>query len=103
LSANETTLAALVALLPDGLDDRCCIFAARPWHAGSAAAAVVVDEDFKPPTEIKESGLDYFLEVAVANEVLEAIANRQASPADRCDLLIYYAENDAYPNWIYKR
>jgi len=50
-----------------------------------------------------ESLKTHFLEVDVANEVLEAIANRQASPADRCDLLIYYAENDAYPNWIYER
>ncbi|MFN5046743.1 hypothetical protein [Roseateles sp.] len=96
-------LGTLIDSLPSGLDDGLCIFAAKPWSATSPAVAVQLDGEFKPPKEISEQGLVYFLEVHVANETLEVFGDRQPSSIEKRDLLIFYAENDAFPGWVYAR
>jgi hypothetical protein len=96
-------LGTLIDCLPGGLDDRLCIFAAKPWSTTSPAAAVRLDDEFKPPHGVLEQGLVYFLEVHVANEVLEVFGDRQPSAMEKLDLLIFYAENDAFPEWVYAR
>jgi hypothetical protein len=96
-------LGNLIDLLPDGLDDSLCIFAAKPWTGTSAAAAVQLDAAFKPPKEIEDRGLIYFLEVHVANEALEVFGDRPPTGTEKRDLLIFYAENDAFPGWVYRR
>ena len=89
--------------LPNGLDDGLCILAVKPWSATSLAEAVQLDEEFKPPVEAVAKGLVYFLEVHVANETLEVFAERPPTAIEELDLLIIYAENDAFPDWIYAR
>jgi hypothetical protein len=96
-------LGTFIDRLPGGLDDRLCIFAAKPWSATSPAVAVHLDDDFKPPKEVLEQGLVYFLEVHVANETLEVFGDRQPSATEKQNLLIFYAENDAFPDWVYAR
>lgn len=96
-------LGTLIDRLPSGLDDRLCIFAAKPWSATSLAVAIQLDDKFKPPKEVMEQGLIYFLEVHVANEALEVFGSRPPSEAEKRDLLIFYAENDAFPGWVYAR
>lgn len=96
-------LGTLLDRLPGGLDDRLCIFAAKPWSATSPAVAVQLDDEFKPPKEVLEQGLVYFLEVHVANETLEVFGDRQPSATEKRNLLIFYAENDAFPDWVYAR
>lgn len=96
-------IGTLIDRLPGGLDDRLCIFAAKPWSAASPAVAVSLDDEFKPPKEVLELGLAYFLEVHAANEALEVFGDRPPSEAEKRNLLIFYAENDAFPDWVYAR
>ena len=75
-----------------------------PWTADSEARVVVVDEEGRIPPDALSDGFEYFLEASVALEVLEVPRHRQTKPTteDACRLLIYYAENDAHPDWAYK-
>jgi hypothetical protein len=50
-----------------------------------------------------DRGFEYFLEVYLANELLESFGSKCRSVAERRDLIIHYAENDAYPDWIFDR
>jgi hypothetical protein len=55
----------------------------------------------KVPQEVRAAGYEYFLEIHVAKEVLAVLGSRQAAPDDQVRLLMFYAENDAYPDWAY--
>ena len=81
------TLIEAVEQLPE-LNVESTIYAALPWTAGSETVVIPEPEAGVPP-----SGLKYFLEVAIAREVLESLAN--ASSEYRCSRLIAYAMNDA--------
>jgi hypothetical protein len=79
-----------------------CIFARKPWTAESEAVAALLGKDFRVP-DLAVRGLVYFLEVPLIKEVLEVFGDRPASKKEKLNLLIFYAENDAYPDWVYKR
>jgi hypothetical protein len=53
-------------------------------------------------TELTHDNLEYFLEVFVAKEVCEVFGTRRPAAQDVARLLVFYAENDAYPNWVYR-
>jgi hypothetical protein len=80
-----------------------CIFARKPWTAESEAIAALLGKDFRVPLELSARGLAYFLEVFLIKEVLEVFGDRPACQKERLKLLIFYAENDAYPDWVYQR
>lgn len=61
------------------------------------------DENFGIPTDVKEAGFSYFLEIFVAREVLEVLEGKPSTSEERVRLLIYYADNDAYPEWVHQR
>jgi len=84
-----------------GLSDELCIFARRPWSINSEAEVGALDDGTHIPERITDRGLEYFLEVSTAKEVLTAFGERLVSPEEKQRLLVYYAENDAYPDWIY--
>jgi hypothetical protein len=94
-------LEKLLDALPE-LPEEECILARKPWTHASEAITAPLGEDFRVPTKLTEVGLEYFLEVHVAKEVLEVLGDRPASREKRLELLIFYAENDAYPSWVYK-
>lgn len=87
----------------ENLDVDSTIFAKPPWLPTSAAQAVVLDETYKTPTEIDQAGLEYFLEVHVAKEVLGVFGQRSVTQDEKFRLLSFYAENDAYPDWVYEK
>jgi hypothetical protein len=71
-----------------------------PWTADAEARVVALDEESRLPPDALSDGLKYFLETEVALEVLDGLRNRRIiSTEDACSLLLYYAENDAYPEW----
>ena len=84
------------------LDDLVCIFARRPWSLETEAEICPLESDWRVPASISARGLEYFLEVSVAQEVLEAFGGRTPTTDQRRSLLIYYAENDAYPRWLHE-
>ena len=48
-----------------------------------------------------DAGFKYFLGVSTAREVLEVFQGREPSLEEKIDCLLYYAENDAFPGWVY--
>jgi len=84
----------------ESVDDSQCIVAKRPWKPDSEARLVRLTDDYRIPSETTEQGYEYFLEVSVAlNEVLDGL-NSALSSDQRVSAVLYYAENDAFPEWL---
>lgn len=94
------TLAEVLDSL-EALNEDNCIFARKPWRTDALAIVALLTDDFRIPAEMTDEGFEYFLEVHVAKDVLKVFENRQPTPQECRDLLLYYAENDAYPDWVY--
>ena len=93
------TLSEIVANL-HSLDEDLCIIAKRPWSGAADAHVVKLSDDFSVPKEHTSNGFEYFLEVSVARtEALEGIEHR-LSAEQRLAAILFYAENDAYPEWL---
>jgi hypothetical protein len=82
------------------LDDGV-VLARRPWNMNSDAVIAQYEGNFELPKALTDQGFEYFLEVAVAQEVLEVFGSRPSTVQQRRDLVLFYAENDAYPDWVY--
>jgi hypothetical protein len=74
----------------------------KPWTAHAESCVVDLDEESRIPQDASTGGYEYFLEASVAREVLDVLRDRLSkfTTEDACRLLIYYAEKDAYPEWI---
>ena len=91
-------LAEIVSTL-ESADDSLCIVAMRPWTGESEAKLVSLTEDFRIPEEALSAGYEYFLEVSTARD--DVLSGPVAlSGAQRLAAIIYYAEYDAYPEWL---
>lgn len=91
----------------DSLDEESVIYAQEPWGPGSFAMVLPIDEeadDIVVPEEGARLGIKYFLEVSITREVLEATGRFLDPPSveERCELVIYYAANDAWPDWFHE-
>lgn len=86
----------------DAPDQETVLCVKRPWKPDAECIIVPVYEDdqYKVPSHIQEQGYEYFLEVFVVEEVLETPDVKVLSQEDKARVLIYYAENDAYPEWL---
>lgn len=84
----------------ESLSETDVIFAKRPWHLDTAALIGQLDGELRTPREIADRSFEYFIDVPVAREVLDVLKNRRATAEERRDLLLFYAQNDAYPSWI---
>ena len=92
------SLAEIIALL-DTVDDTYCIVARRPWTAAAYAKLIALTDDYRVPADVLADRYEYFLEVSVARE--EVIGNLTTlSPGQRVEACIFYAEHDAYPEWL---
>ncbi|MEQ8694894.1 MAG: hypothetical protein RIC85_06260 [Gammaproteobacteria bacterium] len=82
----------------DRLDGEMTVYARKPWSESSPAIMEVEPIDGALPEAAIREGMQYFLEVFIAREVLEdwelSIPSK-ASIVQRCARLISYAENDA--------
>ncbi|MBZ0237962.1 MAG: hypothetical protein K8M05_36960 [Deltaproteobacteria bacterium] len=81
------------------LDDDATICVRRPWTGDSECTVVAFDG--KLPEHIEAAGFDYFLEVDIALEVLEVFGDREPTLDQKLQLIIFYAENDAFPDWVH--
>lgn len=97
--AQLTTLIEIAAAYKE-LDAEDTIFAKKPW-TGQSEAVVMRDVDGRVPDEAKSLGLDYFLEISITNEFLDAWVDwsrtQGAEPTleQKCQRLIQYATYDA--------
>lgn len=96
-SMNSMRLVEAVERLSK-LDEDATICVRKPWTGD--AECVVISFEGKLPSTTRKAGFEYFLEVDVALEVLEVFGDRRPSLDERLELLIYYATNDAYPDWL---
>lgn len=85
----------------DRMNDDAVIFAKKPWTLASDAEVGLLDADLRVPKTMADRRLEYFLEASVAKEVLEVFGDRKPTIDQRRALLMYYAEYDAYPDWVY--
>ena len=91
-----TLIEAIQNLEP--LDNESTIYAAQPWTESSAALVAPEPASGGRPAEAEKLGLEYFLEVFLAREVLEGwMTNLDAQPTlqEKCARLIQYAITDA--------
>ena len=79
------------------LPEATFICARRPWGPASEARLVPFPDDLRIPDEIKAAGFEYFLEVSTALDVLEGFLTHKPTPEQVTSFVIYYAENDAFP------
>lgn len=84
----------------ESIDDTFCIVAKRPWSEDSEAQVVRLKDDFRVPEEALSGGYEYFLEVSVARDEALGGLGSQLSAEQRLEAIIFYAENDAYPEWL---
>lgn len=90
---------ALVKLA--GLSGDEVVFARPPFSLDSPAIIGSLDSEFNVPREVKADGLEYFLDAATAQEVMEVFGDYNPSHAEISEFLFFYAENDAFPDWVY--
>ncbi|KAB2907698.1 MAG: hypothetical protein F9K40_04830 [Kofleriaceae bacterium] len=83
------------------LDQELAICAKRPWTGDAECVTVMLDRSDKVPTATTDAGFEYLLEVHVALEVLEVFGDREPTLDQKLRLIIFYAENDAFPDWVY--
>ncbi len=84
-----------------GLADELVICARRPWTAESECVVVPEDENYALPQGVLDGGFERFLEATTAIEVLEAMPTHLSSD-ERVRVFIYYAEQDAWPEWMWE-
>lgn len=90
------TLADVATRLRE-FDQTCTIYAAEPWTAASSAIVDYEPDEGGLPREAVRLGLSYFLEIEIANDVVDSWVSTQEQPDDAatCQRLIDYAVNDA--------
>jgi hypothetical protein len=95
-------LQELIAKLNE-LDDDRIICVKQPWSEKAESQLAVPDENLSVPADVKAAGYAYFLEVHVAKEVVGVFGEKSPTLDEVVRLLVHYAENDAYPDWVYSR
>jgi hypothetical protein len=83
------------------VDVDSAICAKKPWNQDSECVVVELDDTLAVPADVEAAGFAYFLEVHVAREVLQVFGDRRPSMVEKVRLLVHYADNDAYPDWVY--
>lgn len=90
-------LQELVATL-EHLNEEHTIYVRRPWTPTSDAQATAT-EDYAIHAQLDAAGLGYFLKVTVAKEAIRALKHEDTVER-RTRLLIHYAQEDSYPDWV---
>lgn len=85
----------------DELNSEMLICARRPWTENADCVVVAPDDRLGVPNEVKTAGYEYFIDVPTAKEVLEVFGDRTPTENEKVALILHYAENDAYPDWVY--
>lgn len=84
------------------LDRETTIFVRRPWTGDAECTVAMLDRGVAIPKEITAAGFEYFLDVFVCHEVLSVFGTRKPTTDEKLRVLIHYAENDAWPDWVYE-
>jgi hypothetical protein len=77
------------------------VMAKKPWRMDSEAVIAQLDAEYRSPKDLRDQGFVYFLDAGTVEEVLGVFKSRPSTAQQRRDLLFYYGENDAFPDWLY--
>lgn len=88
-------------LIYDEFEEEAVLCVRRPWEADADAHVCLLSSDLSLPATVKALGYEYFLEVSVANEVLGVLNEGTPTGDEKLQLLLHYAENDAYREILY--
>lgn len=86
----------------DTLGRERVLFVRRPWGPASECVSEPLTESYGIPSAVRDAGFEYFLEVPTAREVLGVLGQRRSNLDSAVQLLLHYAEHDAYPDWVYR-
>lgn len=75
------------------------IFAQKPWGISSNALIDFLDSNDGVPQHIRNAGYEYFLESEIIKELVDFKNEKKVDLDKFVELIIYYAEYDAYPDW----
>jgi hypothetical protein len=87
----------LVGQMPEG----SCICSRRPFHQSAEAVITGLTSEHRVPASTLADGYEYFLEQNGVLELLEFASTKRASRETKAELVVHYAQNDAYPAWFY--
>ena len=82
----------------DEFDEDQTIYLRRPWAQDSPAMVAFEPDDGGLPAEAEEHGLGYFVEVAIARDIIEELEESHSTPpavSEQCERLIQYAATEA--------
>jgi hypothetical protein len=94
-------------LLRDVLNEIGCLnpadtlYVQQPWSLDSVTLVLATGSTRDELYEAKKSGFAYFLEVFAIREVLEGDEAEALANERKIALLIHYATEDAYPDWLF--
>lgn len=94
---GKMTLIEAIGTLGD-FEGEDTIYAERPWTPGSTAIIARERQTGRVPPEAAQLGLDYFLEISIAREVIEdwvSTLRDSQTLQQKCDRIIRYAMDDA--------
>ena len=81
----------------DELGEHDVVFARRPWSLDSEARVVGFASGDTVPRMLPQSTLEYFLEATLIRDIHEQVIGGGHNREEALRILIYYAENDAFP------
>jgi hypothetical protein len=96
----KVTLAEALAQV-EQLERDAVIFAKKPWSHASEALIGKLGARGRVPDDVRMAGYEYFLDIPVAIEGLGVFGARTPTLDEKIRLLLYYGENDAYPDRVY--
>jgi hypothetical protein len=71
----------------------------KPWGKDAEVILVMPTEELAVPQNIKDEGYYYFIEIGLAKDILTSLADKHLVLDSQVDLILYYGEFDAYPEW----
>jgi hypothetical protein len=84
---------------PERLGDDDVVYAKRPWTLEAEARVLQFSVDETVPRVLSEyPSFEYFLEGDLLTDLRQQLEDSGRSSAEVIEALLYYAENDAFPN-----
>jgi len=82
----------------DSLDEYDVIYAKRPWSLNAEAYVVRYQEGQTVIRFFEDApSFEYFLEAPLVKDIRQQVEDAGRSSDEVLDVLLYYAENDAFP------
>jgi hypothetical protein len=79
------------------MSDGDVVYAIRPWSLNSDACVVKYQSDEIVVRLLSGTSFEYFLEAPLIKDILGQLEDAHKPTLEALKILLYYAENDAFP------